>query len=211
VRLPGFGARVLRGLLPRDVREEALDELADLYAVKAERLGRVRAAGWYWRQIPGFVWRLHLERRRESNAGAGPLPRGSMDMRARWADVRYAVRTLLRSPGFTVVAVLTLALGIGANTAVFSVVYAVILRPLPYPEPGRLVWITQYFPTFDSRLVPGNDFLAWQGKAESFEALGAWSAGRSRWTPETRPSNCLVCSFRVVISKHWEYSRSPAV
>jgi len=95
-----------------------------------------------------------------------------------WREVRYAVRTLLRSPGFTAIAILTLALGIGANTAIFSVVNGVILRPLPYPDPGQLVLITSQFPTlgFDQFPVDAAEFLEFRERNRSFSNVGAYFA-----------------------------------
>ena len=90
-------------------------------------------------------------------------------------NLRYAVRGLLRSPGFTVVAVLTLALGIGANTAIFTVVNTFLIRPLPYPEPDRLVSLFERNVVGDEQqmsVAPGN-FLDWQKAATSFERMAA--------------------------------------
>jgi putative ABC transport system permease protein len=91
-------------------------------------------------------------------------------------DARYALRMLRRAPGFTTVAVLTLALGIGANSAIFTVVHAVLIRPLPYPEPGRLVGIVQHHTSFGPDFATWPDYTDWRDRSASLESLGgAWS------------------------------------
>ena len=94
-------------------------------------------------------------------------------------DLRYAARTLRKSPGFTIVAALTLALGIGANTAIFSVVDAVILRPLPYPEPARLVelWGNVKRAKVERRGASYPDYVDWRTESRSFESMAAFDSG----------------------------------
>src|SRR5829696_9478775 len=100
-------------------------------------------------------------------------------------DVRYAIRMLLKKPAFTAISILTLALGIGANTAVFSVVYAVLLKPLPFAQPQRLVELSEYNPVEgrDDGRVSRGTFVDWRARARTVESLAAYSSGgESLWT-----------------------------
>jgi putative ABC transport system permease protein len=94
-------------------------------------------------------------------------------------DLKFALRTLAKSPGFTAVAILTLALGIGANTAIFSVVNAVLLRPLPFKNPSRLVWSWGNCPLCDRAAVSPADFLDYRAQNHSFDHYGAMAVGDS--------------------------------
>src|SRR6267142_5188269 len=92
-------------------------------------------------------------------------------------DVRYGIRSLARHPAFTAVAVITLALGIGANTAIFSVVNAVLLRPLPFDDPERIVWVWDTQPQLSTAPAALPDFLDWKEQNRSFEHLAAYQSG----------------------------------
>src|SRR5437773_4540178 len=92
-------------------------------------------------------------------------------------DLKFAFRQLLKNPGFTAVAVLTLALGIGANTAIFSVVNAVLLRPLPYPKPGQLVQLRAGRPGSPSTFIGSATFVEVKAQSQSLARIAAYSGG----------------------------------
>src|SRR6266849_1298102 len=143
--------------------------------------------------------RAHLYAETEAQKQAGLAPREARDAaqrilgnttmlkedaRAIWGwsglerflqDLRYALRTLRKSPGFTAVAVLSLALGVGANTAIFTFVNAALLRPLPYPEADRIVALYQHMakgtPGTPTSLVHPRTFIEWHDHMRSLEAV----------------------------------------
>jgi predicted permease len=95
-------------------------------------------------------------------------------MEALLQDIRYGVRLLLKDPAFTLISVLTLALGIGANTAIFSVVNGVLLRPLPYPQPSQLVALSEKTASFESSSISYPNFEDWRRRNSTFAAMAAY-------------------------------------
>jgi len=147
--------------LDRDIREHIEMETRDLIergiAPDAARLAALRRFGSVLRatEETRAVWRW-----------------GWVDRLAQ--DVRYAVRGLSRNPVFSAVAILTLALGIGMNTAVFSVVSAALIRPLPYPDADRIVWLANYIQRFHMDASSAPDFTDWRAESQSFEAMAGY-------------------------------------
>src|ERR1044072_5880119 len=112
-------------------------------------------------------------------------------------DIRYAVRNLIKRPAFTLIAVLTLALGIGANSAIFSAVNALLINPIPLPGLDRVMTIWDKFPTrgFEHNEVTMANYLDWKAQNQSFEHLGLsrwWSANLSGVEPPERLQGSLI-------------------
>src|SRR5262249_12818877 len=105
---------------------------------------------------------------------------GLASLETLWQDLRYGARILLKRKGFTAVSALTLALGVGANTAVFSVINAVLIRSLPFDDADRLVMIWETHPDIRGPIGTYPDFQDWRAEAQSFQGMAAFSNKRYR-------------------------------
>jgi len=150
---PRVARAILTRLLGRGAAEHVEDSLAELFRLRVETAGTGAARRWYWRQLVGFARRRRALRSQGDpgrGGGRGNAVVPGMAIFEAWIrDLKLAVRSLRRQPGFAALAIGTLALGIGANTAIFSLIHSSLLQPLPFPEPGRLVWLSDSHEGFD--------------------------------------------------------------
>jgi putative ABC transport system permease protein len=201
---PRLAERLLALLLPAAVREEALDDLADLHRERTLTAGRGSANRWYWGQIPRFALRIRM-----AVAFGGPLdapgprmlpdPPGDKAMNLLLSDLRHAARALRRTPGFTAIAVATLALGIGATASIASVVRSVLLRPLPFPQPERLVQLQETRVERDMTDISFTyaNFFDVVDMNRTFDAVGAIRFASRNMGGDGEPARLTVASATV--------------
>ena len=174
MRPPRFPRSVTAWLAPADLRRSLVDDLDEAFAREAARHGSVRARLWYWRQAVSGLPALIGIRLQRLKAIFGGRRFGTL-IDPILSDLRYALRVLIKTPGFTLAAIATLALGIGANTAIFTVAWRLILQPLPYPSPDRLVQVWEQVESGPVNTVAPGNFIDWQTQSASFEALAAYT------------------------------------
>ena len=187
---PKAARRLLEWLLPEKVSEFVIGDLEEEFRTLAHSNSGLRfARKWYWRQVAEWIFQT---RKQPTN---GPEQKRDGDGMAAflWSDTKYGVRVLLKKPVFLVVALLTLALGIGATTAIFSAVDAVILKPLPFRDSDRIVtvWENNLKDGIERDDVSPANFLDWQERQQVFEAMATVNPWSLAYTGGTEPETWL--------------------
>jgi putative ABC transport system permease protein len=167
---PRLADWLLRRTLPGGVRSETMR--GDLVEEWSARGGDRAASFWYWRQTLSLAARYGGRRERGTRMGFTGQRSIRMSFENLLQDLRYAARSYLKAPSFTIVILTTLALGIGASTAIFSMVNGILLQPLPLPDPGRLIYVNETNSNSGGTIsVSWPNFLDWRARAQSFAAL----------------------------------------
>jgi putative ABC transport system permease protein len=173
---PDFARRVVGWVAPADIRDALIDDLDEAFARRAAATSPGRARRWYLRQAVRGLPSLVRMRLRSRHVPSLPPERSMTMFEFVTQDVRYAARLLRKAPGFTAPAVITLALGIGATSAIFSVVHALLLTPLPYASPDRIVTVWQDMRArggpADEWATPGN-LADWRAETSTFASLAS--------------------------------------
>ena len=188
---PITATRILERLLPVSEREDTIGDLAERFHRHHGSHGTAAARRWYWKQTLTFLGQLSRERVRKRldrlRAGRTTFPGlGASDRGITISyiaqDVRYALRTLSKNPIFSLIAVATLSLGMGATTAVFTILHSIVLTPLPYHEPEQLVRLYQAYDDRpdDREFVAGLDFLDFREQDDVFQDLASLYTYRER-------------------------------
>ena len=203
--------RLLLCLLPRSIRTRNHSELEAAFAACLEReRRRSGAAGavWAWIRavvdilITGILARQDDRHRRRIAALTEPATRrGDNLMISLWLDVRYAVRAMRSAPAFSAVVIATLALAIGVNTAIFSVVDGVLLRALPYHDPDRLVILYEGIPKALSGPIgfSAPDFKAFESRVRSFEGIAAFGGRQFELSGRDQPERVSAARVSAAI------------
>ena len=184
---PRLARLLLARLVPAAEREFVIGDLEETFAAQiASGIDPARARQWYWRAALDIIRSFRRDR---PATVAIPMPKGDSMARTIWRDLKYSVRLLRMKPGFSAVAVLTLALGIGANTAIFTVTNAILLKPLPYSNPDELVVITENnlsrgWTSFST--APAN-FQDWQTQSTAFSGIAAYGSRSFNYTGAGAP------------------------
>jgi predicted permease len=198
-RPPRIATALLRLLLPRDEREFLLGDLEERWRERIEgregassgAAGHVRL--WYYGQVLRSMvhaLRMRRESRGLARGDAGSLKPSWNPLRDAGQDLHFALRSFRARPGFALTAVLLIGLGIGATVSIFSVVDAIVLRPLPYPDPDRLVF-------FDNRPHSFPDFAEWRENLTSVSAIGALTNAEGSVSGDQGPEHVRISHVTV--------------
>ena len=198
-------------LFPHPFRARFGGDMAEMFAdrMRAAREQGLFAVLSFWARTVSDVIAHGIAERRAAARASSRAAGSTLMLDSLIQDVRYAFRTFRRRPGFTAVALVTLALGIGANTAIFSVVHAVLIRDLPYPDADRIVSVYEMYRRNFSRMVANPfNFDTWERRAHSFERLAAMRAAS---VTLTGAGESVVVFSQQVTPAFFEIMGGPAV